>query len=81
MTNSSLRQRFGIEKQNSATASRIFREATGDGLVKPIAPNQGKKYAKYLPHCALYVLPPLMPLFLQLVATDGTRNLPLALLI
>ena len=52
MTNSSLRQRFGIEEQNSATASRIIREAMEDGLVKPFDPNQGKKYAKYQPHWA-----------------------------
>lgn len=52
MTNSSLRQRFGIEEQNSATASRIMREAMEDGLVKPFDPNQGKKYAKYQPFWA-----------------------------
>jgi ATP-dependent DNA helicase RecG len=52
MTNSSLRQRFGIEEKNSATASRIIREAMEDGVVKPFDPDQGKKYAKYQPHWA-----------------------------
>jgi len=52
MTNSSLRERFGIEKQNSATASRIIRDAVEDGLVKPFDPEQGKKHAKYLPQWA-----------------------------
>jgi predicted HTH transcriptional regulator len=52
MTNSSLRDRFGILEKNSATASRIIREAMEDGLVKPYDPEQGKKYAKYLPHWA-----------------------------
>lgn len=52
MTNSSLRDRFGILEKNSATASRIIREAMEDGLVKPYDLNQGKKYAKYLPHWA-----------------------------
>jgi ATP-dependent DNA helicase RecG len=52
MTNSSLRERFGIEKQNSATASRIIRDAVEDGRVKPFDPEQGKKHAKYLPYWA-----------------------------
>jgi ATP-dependent DNA helicase RecG len=49
MTNSSLRQRFGIEEHNLATASRIIRDAVEDGLVKPLDPAQAKRYAKYLP--------------------------------
>ncbi len=52
MTNSSLRERFGIAEKNSSMASRIIREAMGDGLVKPYDPEQGKKYAKYLPFWA-----------------------------
>lgn len=52
MTNSSLRQRFGIEERNSAIASRIIRETMEDGWIKPYDPEQGKKYAKYLPHWA-----------------------------
>jgi predicted HTH transcriptional regulator len=49
MTNSSLRERFGIEEHNSAIASRIIRDAIEDGWLKPYDPDQGKKYAKYLP--------------------------------
>lgn len=49
MTNASLRKRFGIEERNSAIASRIIRDAMEDGLLKPYDPEQGKKYAKYLP--------------------------------
>lgn len=52
MTNSSLRDRFGIEEKNSATASRIIRDAVKDGRVRPYDPDQGKKYAKYLPFWA-----------------------------
>lgn len=52
MTNSSLRGRFGIEERNAATASRIIREATEDKCIKPYDPDQGKKYAKYLPFWA-----------------------------
>lgn len=52
MTNSTLRERFGIAEKNSAMASRIIREAMEDNFVKPYDPNQGKKYAKYLPYWA-----------------------------
>jgi predicted HTH transcriptional regulator len=49
MTNSSLRERFGIEEHNSAVASRIIRDAVEDKVIKPYDPQQGKKYARYLP--------------------------------
>jgi predicted HTH transcriptional regulator len=52
MTNSSLRARFGIPERNSATVSRIIREAMEDDLIKPYDPTQGKKYARYLPFWA-----------------------------
>ncbi|MBU4270897.1 MAG: putative DNA binding domain-containing protein [Planctomycetes bacterium] len=52
MTNSTLRERFGIAEKNSAMASRIIREAMEDNLVKPYDLDQGKKYAKYLPYWA-----------------------------
>lgn len=52
MTNSSLRERFGIEEKNSAIASRIIRDSIEDDQIKPYDPAQGKKYAKYLPFWA-----------------------------
>jgi predicted HTH transcriptional regulator len=52
MTNSSLRDRFGSEKQNSATASRIIRDAMEEGKIKSFDPNQSKKQAKYVPYWA-----------------------------
>ena len=52
MTNSSLRERFGIDPHNSATASRIIKDAMEDGWIKPFDPQQGKKFAKYLPKWA-----------------------------
>ena len=52
MTNSSLRGRFAIEKQNAADASRIIRDTMQDRLIKPYDPNQSKKYAKYVPFWA-----------------------------
>jgi ATP-dependent DNA helicase RecG len=52
MTNSSLRERFGIEQQNSATASRIIRDTLKEGLIKPYDPDQSRKHARYLPDWA-----------------------------
>jgi len=52
MTNSSLRTRFGIAGHNVPVASRIAREAVEDRLIKPHDPDQGRKYAKYIPHWA-----------------------------
>lgn len=52
MTNSSMRQRFGIEERNAAKASRIIAEALDANLIKPFDPEQGKKYASYLPFWA-----------------------------
>lgn len=52
MTNTSLRERFGIEAKNSATASRIIRDALAAGVIKPYDPEQSKKNARYLPHWA-----------------------------
>lgn len=50
MTNSSLRARFGISEPNKAIASRIIGDAVKDGAIRPLDPNQSKKFAKYLPH-------------------------------
>ncbi len=52
MTNTTLRERFGIETRNAAKVSRIIAEAVGDGKIKPTGPDQGKKYASYLPFWA-----------------------------
>jgi predicted HTH transcriptional regulator len=52
MTNSTLRARLGISEPNKAMASRIISDAIKDGLVKPEDPQQGKKYAKYIPFWA-----------------------------
>jgi ATP-dependent DNA helicase RecG len=52
MTNSSLRERFGIEPRNSASASRIIRDTGEQGLIKAYDPEQAKKNAKYVPFWA-----------------------------
>lgn len=52
MTNATLRERFGIEERNAAIASRIIRDTMDDGMIMPYDPNQGKKYARYVPFWA-----------------------------
>jgi len=49
LTNSSVRERFGIEPKNSATASRFIREAVEDGRICPYDPAASKKFMKYVP--------------------------------
>jgi ATP-dependent DNA helicase RecG len=49
MTNTSLRERFGIEQQNSADASRIIKYTQEAGLIHSYEPSPSRKYAKYVP--------------------------------
>ncbi len=50
MTNQSLRDRFGIEDQNAATASRIISDTVEDGFIKLADPNnKSRRYPKYIP--------------------------------
>lgn len=51
MTNTSLRERFGIEPQNSAMASRIIRDAQDAQLIKPFGDLRGK-HGSYVPFWA-----------------------------
>jgi len=53
MTNASVRERFGIERRNSATASRLIREAVEAGLVVPYDPEAGRKFMRYVPFWAV----------------------------
>lgn len=50
MTNSSLRERFGIDDQNYAMASRIIAETIEAGLIRRSDPeSKSKKHARYVP--------------------------------
>lgn len=49
MTNSSLRERFGIEPKNSATASRLIKEAVEAEVIRAHDASAGKKFMKYVP--------------------------------
>jgi ATP-dependent DNA helicase RecG len=45
MTNASLRERFGIEEKNKATASRLIREALDAGMIRLVSDDVGDKPA------------------------------------
>jgi len=52
MTNTTLRERFGIEPHNSATASRLIKEALGAGAIRPYDESAARKLMKYVPYWA-----------------------------
>ena len=53
MTNTSLRERFGILEKNYSTASRIIAETISANLIKPSdSESSSKKHAKYIPFWA-----------------------------
>lgn len=49
LTNSSIRERFGIEPQNIAVASRLIREAVEAGAIAPYDEAAAPKLMKYVP--------------------------------
>jgi predicted HTH transcriptional regulator len=49
LTNTSLRERFGLDEKNSATASRLIKEAVDDGAIVPVDEDAAKKLMKYTP--------------------------------
>ena len=49
LTNASVRERFGIEVQNSAKASRLISEAVQDGAISPDDPAAAPKQMRYVP--------------------------------
>lgn len=49
MTNSSLRQRFGILEHNSSLMSRIIKDSVNAGLIRPYDPETAPRYMKYVP--------------------------------
>jgi ATP-dependent DNA helicase RecG len=53
MTNSSLRERFGIAERNRAQVSRVISDTVADKLIRPYDPqNESRKHAKYVPYWA-----------------------------
>jgi ATP-dependent DNA helicase RecG len=53
LTNTSLRERFGIESKNSAMISRVIKDALEDQAIKPVDPeNESRKQSRYWPEWA-----------------------------
>jgi ATP-dependent DNA helicase RecG len=52
LTNSSLRERFGMEVQQSTLISRFIREAVEAGAIAPYDASTAPKYRKYIPYWA-----------------------------
>jgi len=52
MTNTTVRERFGIEEKNKATASRLIREALQAGMIRLVSDDVGDKLRAYLPFWA-----------------------------
>lgn len=50
MTNTGLRERFGIEPKNSVDASRIIKYAQQANLIHIYDSKLSRKYAKYVPY-------------------------------
>ena len=52
MTNTTLRERFGIAAGNKATASRLIREALTAGMIRLVSEKVGDKLRAYVPYWA-----------------------------
>ena len=52
LTNTSLRERFGLKQSSSGSASRLIKEAVSAGLIKPLDPDTAPRYMRYLPYWA-----------------------------
>ena len=52
LTNSSLRERFGLKDSATSSVSRLIKDAIDCKLLKPLDPNTAPRYMKYLPYWA-----------------------------
>ena len=49
LTNTSLRERFGLGEESAASISRLIKDAVDEKLIKPYDPSTAKRYMKYVP--------------------------------
>lgn len=49
MTNTSLRERFGLPATKNSTVSRLIKDALDENLIKPFDPDTAPRYMKYVP--------------------------------
>lgn len=52
MTNTSLRQRFGLKDKDISSVSRIIKDAIDSNMIKASDPNTAPRYLKYIPYWA-----------------------------
>ena len=52
LTNSSLRERFGLPSTSAGSISRLIKEAVASKVIKPLDPDTAPRYMKYLPYWA-----------------------------
>lgn len=52
LTNSSLRERFGLKDSSAGSVSRLIKEAVNLELIKPLDANTAPRYMKYIPNWA-----------------------------
>lgn len=49
LTNTSLRNRFGLKVTSSGQVSRLIKDVVGKGFLKPLDPNTAPRYMRYIP--------------------------------
>jgi predicted HTH transcriptional regulator len=49
LTNSSLRERFGLKESSSGSISRLIKDTVERGMIKPLDPNTAPRYMRYIP--------------------------------
>ena len=52
LTNSSLRERFGLKQSSAGSISRLIKEAVTQKIIKPLDPDTAPRYMKYIPFWA-----------------------------
>ena len=52
LTNSSLRERFGLKPTSAGSISRLLKEVVGRDWIKPLDPTTARRYMKYVPSWA-----------------------------
>ena len=52
LTNTSLRERFGLKSSSAGSISRLIKEAVNQNCIKPLDPTTAPRYMKYVPFWA-----------------------------
>ena len=52
ISNSDVREIFGLDEKEKVKSSRIIKDTLETGLIKPVDPNTAPRYMKYIPHWA-----------------------------